>query len=81
VATDLFAEAVPYFQNHTISASIYQRPYRQGQLAVRLLVDHFVAGAKLPTVRYLNPAIVMRSNLKLFREVANSRPEKRVSGS
>jgi LacI family transcriptional regulator len=41
VATDLFAEAVPYFRNHTISASIYQRPYRQGQLAVRLIVDHF----------------------------------------
>ena len=75
VATDLFAEAVPYFRNHTISASIYQRPYRQGELAVRLLVDHFVAGAELPAVRYLNPAIVMRSNLKLFREVARSRPE------
>ena len=49
VATDLFAEAVPYFRNRTISASIYQRPYRQGQLAVRLLVDHFLAGAELPT--------------------------------
>jgi LacI family transcriptional regulator len=76
VATDLFAEAVPYLQNHTISASIYQRPYRQGQLAVRLLVDHFVGSAELPNVRYLNPAIVMRSNLNLFREVAKSKPEK-----
>jgi len=80
VATDLFAEAVPYFRNHTISASIYQRPYRQGQLAVRLIVDHLIAGAELPTVRYLNPAIVMRSNLKLFREVARLRPE-RESGT
>ena len=76
VATDLFTEVVPYFRNRTISASIYQRPYRQGQLAVRLLVDHFIAGAELPTVRYLNPAIVMRSNLKLFREVARSRPDR-----
>jgi LacI family transcriptional regulator len=75
VATDLFAEAVPYFRNHTISASIYQRPYRQGQLAVRLIVDHFVAGTELPFVRYLNPAIVMRSNLKLFREIARSKSE------
>ncbi len=31
VATDIFAEAIPYFMNGTLSASIYQNPYRQGR--------------------------------------------------
>ncbi|HEX4168093.1 MAG TPA: LacI family DNA-binding transcriptional regulator [Bryobacteraceae bacterium] len=69
VATDLFAEAVPYFLNGTVSASIYQNPYRQGQTAVRLIVDHLLHGMAFPKVRYLNPAIALRSNLGLFREL------------
>jgi LacI family transcriptional regulator len=69
VATDLFAEAVPYFMNGTLSASIYQNPYRQGQAAVRLIVDHVLHGKVFPPTMYLNPAIVMRSNLALFREL------------
>jgi hypothetical protein len=60
-----------------MTAGSSRRPYRQGQLAVRLIVDHFVAGTELPTVRYLNPAIVMCSNLKLFHEVARSKVERR----
>jgi LacI family transcriptional regulator len=69
VATDLFAEAVPYFMNGTLSASIYQNPYRQGQAAIRLIVDHVLHGRAFPPNMYLNPAIVMRSNLSLFREL------------
>jgi hypothetical protein len=38
-------------------------------------VDHFVARAELTAARYLNPTIVMRSNLELFREAARSGPE------
>ena len=69
VATDLFSEAVPYFENGTLAASIYQNPYRQGQSAVRLIVDHALHGKALPSTLYLNPAIVMRANLGLFREL------------
>ena len=72
IATDLFAEAVAYFENRTISASIYQNPFRQGQTAVRLIVDHFAHSRPLPSVRYLNPTIVLRSNLGLFRETRGS---------
>ncbi|HEY6272968.1 MAG TPA: LacI family DNA-binding transcriptional regulator [Terriglobales bacterium] len=69
VTTDLFKEMVPYFKKGTIAASIYQQPYVQGQTAVRLLVDHILRGRAIPETYYLSPAIVMRSNLHLFREV------------
>jgi LacI family transcriptional regulator len=69
ITTDLFREMVPYFEKGTISASIHQRPYVQGQTAVRLAVDHLVGGRPFPPSRYLNPAIVLRSNLPLFREI------------
>lgn len=69
IATDLFAEVLPYFLNGIVSASIYQNPYRQGQTAVRLIVDHILHGAPFPSIKYLNPAIALKSNLGLFREL------------
>jgi len=68
ITTDLFNEMVPYFKNGTIAGSIHQRPYVQGQTAVRLLIDHIVNRHPLPTTHYLSPHIVMTSNLGLFRE-------------
>jgi hypothetical protein len=41
----------------------------QGQTGVRLIVNHFVHGSEFPAVRYLNPELVLRSNLSLFREI------------
>ena len=70
ITTDLFRQMVPYFERRTIAASIYQDPYLQGQLAVRMLADHLLNGASIPNVHYLNPAIVLRTNLLLFRETA-----------
>jgi len=69
ITTDLFREMVPYFEKGTIMASVHQRPYVQGQTAVRLAVDHLVSGRPIPPSSYLNPAIVLRSNLPLFREI------------
>jgi LacI family transcriptional regulator len=68
IATDLFREMVPHFESGTISASIYQDPHLQGQTAVRVLVDHFLGGTVLPPARYLAPGVVMRANLRMFRE-------------
>ncbi len=68
IATDLFKEMVPYFEKGTILASIHQRPYVQGQIAVRLAVDHIANGRPIPSTYYLTPHIVMRSTLHLFRE-------------
>jgi LacI family transcriptional regulator len=70
IATDLFREMVPYFQKGTIVASIYQRPYAQGQRAVRILIDHLFGKQPVPCNHYLSPGIVLNSNLHLFREVS-----------
>ncbi len=73
ITTDLFAQMVPFLRDRTISASVHQRPYRQGQIAVRLIMDHFLKSAPLPRTRYLSPAIVMKANVNLFREAAASK--------
>jgi LacI family transcriptional regulator len=68
IATDLFREMVPLFRSGVIDASMHQRPYRQGQLAVRTLAEHLLHDADLPKSHYLNPGVILRSNLHLFRE-------------
>jgi LacI family transcriptional regulator, galactose operon repressor len=72
ITTDLFEEMVPYFEKGTIIASIYQRPYVQGQRAVRLLIDHIFSHQPFPHNYYLNPGIVLNSNLRLFREIRHT---------
>ncbi|MGH9546346.1 MAG: substrate-binding domain-containing protein [Terriglobales bacterium] len=69
ITTDLFAEMSPYFQKGIITASIYQQPHRQGQLAVRLIADHLTNKVPLPPTIHLSPGVVMSSNLQLFREI------------
>jgi len=69
ITTDLFNEMVPYFEKGTILASIHQRPYVQGQIAVRLAVDYLANGKALPAAYFLTPHIAMRSNLSTFREI------------
>jgi LacI family transcriptional regulator len=72
----LFPDMVPWFERGTILASIYQRPYMQGQTAVRLVVDHIVSGHPFPPVCYLNPLVVLRSNLYMFREISQLKSQK-----
>jgi LacI family transcriptional regulator len=68
ITTDLFAEMSSYFQKGTITASIYQQPHRQGQMAVRILADHLTNKSAFPPSVHLSPGVVMSSNLHLFRE-------------
>jgi LacI family transcriptional regulator len=69
ITTDLFAEMAPYFEKGTITASIYQQPHRQGQMAVRLMADNLTSKVPFPTTIHLSPGVVMSSNLHLFREI------------
>src|SRR3984893_10479940 len=69
ITTDLFAEMSSYFQKGTITASIYQQPHRQGQIAVRLLADNLTNKTNFPPAVHLSPGVVMSSNLHLFREI------------
>jgi len=68
---------VPFFEKRTIHESIYQRPYVQGQTAVRLIIQGALHGRPIPPTYFLNPAIVMRSNLYLFRETRHLKPPPR----
>ena len=77
ITTDLFEEMVPFFEKQTIHASIYQRPYVQGQTAVRLIIEQALQGRPIPTTYHLNPALVMRSNLYVFRETRHMKPPPR----
>jgi len=70
VTTDLFHEMVPYFEQGIIDASIYQDPYSQGRNAVRILVDHLVDKMPIARENFLNPGIVLRTNLRRFRETS-----------
>src|ERR1700722_2697291 len=69
ITTDLFAEMSSYFQKGTITASIYQQPHRQGQLAVRILADNLTTKVSFPPAMHLSPGVVMSSNLHVFREM------------
>ena len=69
ITTDLFAEMSPYFEKGTITASIYQQPHRQGQMAVRLMADNLTGRVPFPPTVHLSPGVVMSSNLHLFREI------------
>jgi LacI family transcriptional regulator len=75
ITTDLFAEMAPYFQKGIITASIYQHPYRQGQIAVRLLADNLTNKVHLPPAAHLSPGVVMSTNLHLFREMRQTEPK------
>jgi LacI family transcriptional regulator, galactose operon repressor len=79
ITTDLFPEMVPHLKNGTIRASIYQDPYLQGQTAVRVIVDHLLNGISIPSTNYLNPGIVLRTNLHLFREAKGISGSRRLS--
>ncbi|HVG92408.1 MAG TPA: LacI family DNA-binding transcriptional regulator [Alphaproteobacteria bacterium] len=74
ITTDLFPEMVRHLQSGTIRASIYQNPYLQGQVALRLLVDNLLNGMAIPHASYLNPGIVLRTNVHLFREAQEDKP-------
>ena len=69
ITTDLFAEMSSYFQKGTITASIYQQPHRQGQIAVRILADNLTNKTSFPPAVHLSPGVVMSTNLHLFREI------------
>lgn len=81
VTTDLLPTMARFFASGAISASVYQRPYMQGQTAVRLITDHLMSGAAMPKSRYLNAAIILCSNLQMFAEMRGTRTPATAAGS
>lgn len=71
ITTDLYRGMIPYFEKGTIRASIHGRPFIQGELAMRLVVDHLANHRPLPPFYYIAPHIVMKSNLYVYREASD----------
>jgi LacI family transcriptional regulator len=68
VTTDLFPELVSYLRSGVVSASLYQRPFTQGRLAMEAVANHLLRRTPAPRNTRLAPHIVLRSNLSLFLE-------------
>jgi LacI family transcriptional regulator len=75
VTTDLFGEMVPYLSKGVIQATLFQNPYRQGFEAVIVLFRFLVEGVVPPPCRYLEPVVVMRSNMEFY--IPSKEEEKR----
>lgn len=66
VTTDLFPELTPIIETGEVMATLYQRPFTQGRVAVRALLHYLIEGARPPTTTRLAPHIVLRGNLPIF---------------
>ena len=66
ITTDLFEAMIPFFERGVISASIDGRPFAQGEIAMRLGLDHLINRNPLPQAHYVYPQIVLRSNAQLL---------------
>jgi len=66
ITTDLFPALAPFIESGRVAATIYQRPWVQGQIAFQAIYKYLVEGVTPPAVNRLSPHVVMRSNLKLF---------------
>ena len=80
IATDLFPALLPHIRSHRVAATIHQRPWTQGRIALQALHRYLAEGvAPLPFIG-LPPHVVMRSNLKHFLERIQFGWEKSLEG-
>ena len=68
VTTDLFPELVPMIESGKVVATLHQRPFTQGKIALEVLLRYLVDQVEPEVTRKLAPHIVMRSNLPLFAD-------------
>ena len=66
VTTDLLPELVPYLQDGSVKATIYQCPEMQGSLAIRAMYHYLMEGIAPPSSIGVIPQLVMKSNLELY---------------
>jgi LacI family transcriptional regulator len=68
ITTDLFPALAPFLESGKVAATIHQRPWTQGRVALQALHTFLVEGVRPPSFIGLSPNVVMRSNLKLLLE-------------
>jgi LacI family transcriptional regulator len=68
VTTDLFRELVPLIEAGKVLATLYQRPFTQGKIALENLLIHLLRDRKPAPVVQLAPHVIFRTNLCLFEK-------------
>lgn len=66
VTTDLFHELVPLIETGKVLATLYQRPFTQGKVALENLLIHLLRDRKPQPTLQLAPHVIFRTNLCLF---------------
>ena len=66
ITTDVFSQLIPYLRSGSISATLYQRPRVQGELALRTMYAMLRNGETSSNGIMLQPHVVMRTNLEYF---------------
>ncbi|MFP5232830.1 MAG: LacI family DNA-binding transcriptional regulator [Acidobacteriota bacterium] len=66
VVTDLFPELVAEMENGYVMASLYQRPFTQGRIAIQSLLRYLRDNVRPARITKLAPNLVMRANLSIF---------------
>ncbi len=77
VTTDLFTELVDEIRSGVVTATIYQRPRTQGNMAFRVLHEFLVESECPPRKITFAPHLVMRGNLDFFLSKASLDSEPR----
>ncbi len=80
-ATSLFEDLVPRIESGTVAGTLYERPYSQGRLAMRLLREYLIDGEWPAPKTQLSPLLIMKSNLRSFFRPAGSSTKQPVSWS
>jgi LacI family transcriptional regulator len=68
VTTDVFPQLLPHLRSGNVTATLYQRPRVQGELALRTMYAMLKNGGNSWNSVMLQPHVVMRTNLEYFRK-------------
>lgn len=66
ITTDLFSDLAPMIETGAVMATLYQRPFTQGRVAIQSLLRFLIEGARPNPITRLAPHIVLRGNLNVF---------------
>ena len=66
IGTELFTSSIPYLTDNTLSAIIFQNPFKQGYMAFKTMYDHIVNSDTKKEKVLINPQIVNRGNVGYY---------------
>lgn len=64
IGADVYNELLPYFDQHTLTATIYQNPHEQGYRGLKYLYYLVTEEEKVPEITELNVSVALQSNAR-----------------